>query len=104
MMRKDATPDWITIVVGLHYNSGYFVAKHVRDLVVHVPIHQFARAESAGFCFDEEAAFRQARHGLIRDEKVAFSCIASELHEVVVIGVSSLASLRVERALTPSFS
>jgi ClpP class serine protease len=61
VMGKDAGPDREVIRVGGEDDSGNFVAKDVGDLSVHVPRHEFARAESAGLAAHEQSAGRATR-------------------------------------------
>jgi hypothetical protein len=78
MVREDRGAHGKALVLGLDDPAGDLVAQNVRDLLVHVPVHQLAGAEPAGQCLHEEAAGRALRPGLLDDRDLSVPDVASD--------------------------
>jgi hypothetical protein len=80
MVREDARSNRESCIVRLDDLSDDFMAQHMRDFPVHVPIHELTGAERAGFRFDQQPALRHGRGGFIDDGDLAVADIPSDSH------------------------
>jgi hypothetical protein len=80
VVREDSAANGETVVLGFDHDPRDFVPEDVGHFLVHVPRHELAATESAGFSTDEEASRWASRHGLRDDFDLS---IADVLGEVV---------------------
>jgi hypothetical protein len=81
VVGEDASADGKLGVLRFHDAPCDFVAEHMGDLFVHIPIHEFAGAEAAGFGLDNEAAIGTFRRRLLQNRNFPSTDVTRNSHE-----------------------